>query len=408
MRALRLQERRKLPRQSPSLFALVTSRRNLIPFHIKHTELIRNSTFTNEEERTGVHAEELPECVYRMFFEDSGTLSYYQPKECLKKSRDAPEAKLDPENGFQSLKRFVVPKHLTPERILLPFNPRRRTTVPPHVAAYHRLQDAQARCHVQYTESRAVGQRITATVFDMRTLIPGTMHGTLQTFKSTFRGNTLVRLDHNVKERSVKIPIWIRNVARPADGSPISVQELEDSGADMWVRGVEMRNTGPTDMNYGAADTHDNDWLCCGPVPRSFTTKVMPFDGEKLHQKKTSQLIRSKESIEIYLFNWDLWKWQHNPDLTDFRPYRLEQAGDRRGPPDNDDDGQEPGLNQPRRKRIQILPLERAIKLGFSTITTIVDLPHSFTGEAQLPLSLKTVTSDSRVTTSPGLATFSH
>jgi hypothetical protein len=150
----------------------------------------------------------------------------------------------------------------------------------------------------------------------------------------------------------------------------------------MWIRGIEMRKTGPFDMNYGAADTHDNDWLCCGPVPRSRITKVMPFDGEKLHRMKTSQLVKSQESIEIYIFNWDLWKWQHNPDLTDYRPYRLERPGDKRVPSENNDGHEEAGSNEPQRKRVQILDGERSPALNFSSITTIVDWPPQAAGKA--------------------------
>jgi hypothetical protein len=177
------------------------------------------------------------------------------------------------------------------------------------------------------------------------------MHGILQTFMVQYKGSTLVRLDSSEKKRQVKLDVWIRRTARPEDGSPISIQQLYDSGADMWIRGIEMRKTGPFDMNYGAADTHDNDWLCCGPVPRSCITKVMPFDGEKLHRKKTSQLVKSQESIEIYIFNWDIWRWLHNPDLTDYRPYRLERSGDKRFPSENDDGHDEGCSDEPRRKR---------------------------------------------------------
>jgi len=138
----------------------------------------------------------------------------------------------------------------------------------------------------------------------------------------------------------------------------------------MWMRGVELRKTGKYDMNCGAADTHDNEWLCCGPVPASTIRKVMPYDGQKLHPKKTAELVMSTQSIEKYVFNWDKKQWQHNPDLTDFRPFRLERPGDKRRS-DNNEAGEEAVAAEdeasndlyedpePRRKRARIVRPER-------------------------------------------------
>ncbi|KAH7072146.1 hypothetical protein BKA63DRAFT_605055 [Paraphoma chrysanthemicola] len=320
-------------------------------------------TFDGPEERVRANAGILAPSVFRMSFEDSATLNYHQPKECLKKSRDAPSAKLDEQNGFQPLLLFNASKHLNPKIIKSTFNPQRRQPLSPFVATYQEIEDAIHRCHRQYTELRLVGQRPTVTEIDTSTLLAATLHGTMQTCKVYYKGKTLVRIDSSLKTHRVKYPVCIRDTARPADGSPISIQEFYDSGADMWIRGLELRKTGPFDMNYGAADTHDNDWLCCGPIPRTYIKDVLPFDGEKLHYKKTSEVVKSKESIEIYIFNWNLRKWEHNPDMTDYRPYRLERPGDRRGPPsdndddddDDDDDDEDGDRCEPPRKRAQVL-----------------------------------------------------
>jgi hypothetical protein len=94
----------------------------------------------------------------------------------------------------------------------------------------------------------------------------------------------------------------------------------------MWMRGLELRKTGDYDMNTGAASTHDNEWLSCGPIRKSFITNVFPFDGETLHLQKTHNPVTSTGTLEKYVFNWDEWMWQRNPDMTDYRPFQTRLA----------------------------------------------------------------------------------
>jgi hypothetical protein len=193
---------------------------------------------------------------------------------------------------------------------------------------YHILQEVQ--------------QRVNMAQIDMRGLIPATMHGDLQIWSSWFKDETLNRYATSEKTRPVKIPIWIRDTARPTDGSAITIQQYHDSGADMWVNGREMRKTGDFDMKCGASNSHNDEWLCCGAIPESIITNVMPFDGNKVHRKKGYEFVRSIKSMEIYIWNFDEWIWEHNPDTTDYRPYRLAKLGDKRLAPD-DDEGDDEG-----------------------------------------------------------------
>jgi hypothetical protein len=85
---------------------------------------------------------------------------------------------------------------------------------------------------------------------------------------------------------------------------------------------LELRKTGDYDMNTGAASTHDNEGLSCCPICKSFITNVFPFDGETLHLQKTHNPVTSTGSLEKYVFDWDEWMWQRNPDMTDYRPFQ--------------------------------------------------------------------------------------
>jgi hypothetical protein len=222
-----------------------------------------------------------------------------------------------------------------------------------------------------------VGHRVAVAEIDTIGLIPASIVGEMETYKREYRGNSLVLLDRSKVTRQVRIPVWVRDVARPADGLPISIQKLHDSGADMWVVGHEMGLTGPFDMNYGAADTHDTEWLCCGPVPLACIKRVMPFDGERLHLERTSELITSVQSIETYVFNWEERKWLHNPDTSDFLAYRKVRLGDRRQASDNDDDEDDNDRHQrlePHRKRAHIVRPKHIAVLALSEIVATINM----------------------------------
>jgi hypothetical protein len=179
----------------------------------------------------------------------------------------------------------------------------------------------------------------------------------MREFKLEYKNDSLVTVNSSAKDRSVRIPVWIRDMARPDNGSPITFQDLHDSDADMWVLGSEMAQSGPYDMQYGAADTHNNEWLCCGPVPIAYVGRVMPFDGEKLHLKKGHEVVMSTKSSEEYVFDWDQRMWRHNPDTSDFRPFSLIDIGDKRKDSNRDEsqeDAEKCDSPQPKRARLRL------------------------------------------------------
>jgi hypothetical protein len=83
-------------------------------------------------------------------------------------------------------------------------------------------------------------------------------------------------------------------------------------------------------LEVRAADTHDNEWLSCGPIPLSRISRVFPFDGKVLHKMKGNEIVQSRQSIETYVFDWVDRKWKHNPDTSDMSRFRNEMVGDKR------------------------------------------------------------------------------
>ncbi|KAH4342097.1 hypothetical protein HBH98_167040 [Parastagonospora nodorum] len=276
------------------------------------SKLIGNITisFRGPEERFRAKKDLLPSFAYRTSGEKSGTLSRYQPEEVHAKSRRTEELVLLNGNAFQNHATFNASRDMTPQRIERQYVTQQRKPPSSFVSA----------CHTKATREHGANR-----------------HARPDTSDNAWRSTTLVILT-----RPVKIPIWIRDTARPMDGSAITIQQYHDSGADMWVNGREMRKTGDFDMNCGASNSHDDEWLCCGAIPESIITNVMPFDGNKVHRKKGYEFVKSIKSMEIYIWNFDEWIWEHNPDTTDYRPYRLAKLGDKRLAPD-DDEGDDEG-----------------------------------------------------------------
>ncbi|KAF2821207.1 hypothetical protein CC86DRAFT_470947 [Ophiobolus disseminans] len=290
-------------------------------------------TFNGPEERTRATGNLLPRASFPTSYEESATLNRNVPKECFKKHRDNPHLKLAEGNTFQNIGDFNPWQDMVPPRIRRHYNPQMFRDPSPFVSSYHTVVEAETRAYKQYNDNRKVGQRVTVTMIDFKGLVPATMHGTMASGMVYFVDGTLTNMDHTQKTRRVKWP------------------------------GVELRKTGKYDMDCGAADTHDNEWLCCGPVPDWTIMKVMPLDGNDLHPKKTHEIIKSLRSIEKYVYNWDKLQWQHNPDMTDFRSFRLTRAGHKRRPADNEDDDSNNDGNDdndeedlaPRRKRAQVV-----------------------------------------------------
>jgi hypothetical protein len=186
---------------------------------------------------------------------------------------------------------------------------------------------AEKKAETQYNQSRLVGHRVYIAEIETQDLIPATLHGEEQCSETWYLHNTLTQVNHEVDTRSVKIPVWVRSTARPADHSSISIQQLVDSHADIYVSIAELR---VSDLEVRGCASRDHEWLSCGPVPMSAVTRVMPYDGRIVHQVKGNHIVQSRQSIETYLFDWSQRMWKHNPDTSDISHFRNPLIGDKR------------------------------------------------------------------------------
>jgi len=54
---------------------------------------------------------------------------------------------------------------------------------------------------------------------------------------------------------------------------------------------------------------HDYEWLALGRIAKTSILRVMPFDGNVLHQKNSGRIVYSLESMEPWVFDWRAEMW---------------------------------------------------------------------------------------------------
>lgn len=101
----------------------------------------------------------------------------------------------------------------------------------------------------------------------------------------------------------------------------------------MWMSRAELRLS---DLNICGSKKQDSEWLCCCAIKVPAIKAIYPFDGDTVH-KKGYKLVKGLASIEKYYFNWDERRWIHNPNLTNFRPFRNATEEDKRKRDEDDD-----------------------------------------------------------------------
>lgn len=126
----------------------------------------------------------------------------------------------------------------------------------------------------------------------------------------------------------------------PSDGSKITVEQWERSGADMWVSVQEL---GESELNVQAAGSHDTEWLSCGPILKEHVVQVMPYDGDSEHHDDgTYPVVRSKRNAG-WIWSWDLKRWIQDVSLL---PTAETRSNKRKRCDAQDDDGNDPTQSQ--------------------------------------------------------------
>jgi len=174
--------------------------------------------------------------------------------------------------------------------------------------------------------------------------IRGKISETVKTSRPGLLGQELI--NSKTVERDVHIPIWVR-LRAAADGRlAISLQDLIDSDAEIWMSITELRLC---DMKVPASKGHDYEWLALGRISRASIVDVMPYDGEVLHMSDPGRVVDSLQSQEPFVFKYETWMWCRDTEEAKLARFQRENRKARRlrkaqgiDSDNNEEDGQTP------------------------------------------------------------------
>lgn len=169
-----------------------------------------------------------------------------------------------------------------------------------------------------------------------------------------------VIIEKATKVYKVTIPVWVRDTARPVDGSSITDAQLAASGADMWLSITELRISNmkkvlPQIRHYDtiAAKGHNYEWLACGAIPKSRIIRVMPWDGTTLHKTQDVRIVRSIDSCDPWVIDWNTLMWRLDARLYRTACFLSTYGGNKRKVVDEDSVDELEGPLRKRRKTVE-------------------------------------------------------
>ncbi|KAI8941663.1 hypothetical protein NX059_002875 [Plenodomus lindquistii] len=282
-------------------------------------------TFSKSAERIRASSSILPEKFYRTYYETSNSLCCWVSKDTHPKHREEPDLKIADGNAFQSIGTFKFSRDLTRPRIERHLVWNKKVDPSSLISVFNARHHAERRADFHYEDSQRIGMRVSVAEIDTDGLIPATVRAHQET---TVTVETKVVLGKEVKiaykTHKVKIPVWVRKCAVPKDWSAISPEQLKASGAELWMSTTEIRDStfkkvSPMTRRYDTigANGHDYEWLAAGFILKDHVTKVMPWDGVKLHIAHYDRIVRSIGSTEPWIFDSSSWMWR-----LDARLYR--------------------------------------------------------------------------------------
>jgi len=194
-------------------------------------------------------------------------------------------------------------------------------------------------------------------------LIAATVHAQMSTTVNVYTKLPLwTSWDQATKVHNVTIPVWIRSPAVPADRSSITWPQLQASGADMWLSITEIRSSDmklilPMIRRWDtiAAKGHNYEWLACGFIPKSQITRIMPWDGVRLHRDLEVRIVRSIDSPDPWVFDWTTSMWRYDPRLYRTACFLETYGGNKRKVQDAERDNDDEGPTRKRRKTVNVL-----------------------------------------------------
>jgi hypothetical protein len=295
----------------------------------------------------------VPRSFFRTTYETSITLSAYTSKDTHAKHREEPELKIENGNAFQPVCPFEVAKDLNRERIERHLIWNKKKNPSSYISVFNHLCEfaylvrsmqkltivahAKRRAHFHYKDSQRIGHRVFITEIDTTGFVAATVSARCKTTVKIITKHRFGRYEIKSTEYDfdVDIPVWIRDPRKPEDRSDLTVSKLEELNTDMWISITEIRasnlNDGPKSRNKYNRDCicskgHSYEWLACGTIPKSRIIRVMPFDGKVLYEHRTTQIIRSRDSTEPWVWSWDKLMWVLDSALTAIAEWRDMEA----------------------------------------------------------------------------------
>jgi hypothetical protein len=128
-----------------------------------------------------------------------------------------------------------------------------------------------------------------------------------------YEGEELKPKKKTTSTHNTEIPIWIRQHDVPEDRSDIPLDQLTETDADIWLSITELRRS---DIEVSCSKSHDFEWLACGAIPTRVVTKVMPFDGRKLHGGPSGNPVKVYDGQNPWVFDWVTWMWRLEEDMN--------------------------------------------------------------------------------------------
>ncbi|KAF2438072.1 hypothetical protein P171DRAFT_491365 [Karstenula rhodostoma CBS 690.94] len=288
----------------------------LIPFKqrvvAKLYEKIR-ITRTGPEELLREKRNSFPQKVYRTFNEKAATHTYTQRREIAKQVMREGVA-------FQPMGAFHPKREWTPTRIERHFREQEKRNPSSLISCYDNLEDAQKKAvrHSRAGKSQILAERIAIAEIDTSGFVAVTIHARIKERIETTVARSTKLINGERRVRAVEIPAYVHESAfnDHENQGTITLKQFECSGAAGWLLGHELCRS---DLKVVVGPGHMSTCLAFGDIPASRITNVWPFDGTKLHQKKTSEPIRSQADPR-----W-LWSWKSRMWLEDLVYMREKQ-----------------------------------------------------------------------------------
>ncbi|KAF2013481.1 hypothetical protein BU24DRAFT_483255, partial [Aaosphaeria arxii CBS 175.79] len=267
---------------------------------------ILHSTFTEAPELIRKELG-LPRAFYRAHWEYSKTLSRYVEEHTAAKHCDRPDSKLRPGSAFQSIGDFNFLKDLTRERVNRHLIWLKAYPPSSYVSTFDNFEHAMQRAEFFYHKSKRVAERVLVAKINTKDLTPATIKCRVRQTVTVLATPTLAA-EETSEIKEFNIPIWIRADNLPSKTSTLTIEELQNSRADVWVSVHELRYS---DMKADpTCRGHPDEWLACGEIQEKYVQKVMPYDGNKLHRREhPGEVVKSAKSTERWTWNWERQWW---------------------------------------------------------------------------------------------------